>query len=40
MASNVVGFLKDKNILMTGLTGFLGKSISGVMNVKLIFTSI
>jgi fatty acyl-CoA reductase len=25
MASNVLGFLKDKNILVTGSTGFLGK---------------
>eukprot|EP00253_Pinus_taeda_P034104 PITA_34104 len=26
MASNVLGFLKDKNILVTGSTGFLGKN--------------
>lgn len=27
MASNVLGFLSEKNILVTGSTGFLGKSI-------------
>jgi hypothetical protein len=35
MASNVLGFLKDKNKLVIRFTGFLGKSVS---DINVIFT--